>query len=466
MASGAGCVSGVGRGARGWGKRGTGRAAMAVAGFGVAVLLCGAAIGGSWSVMSAQTLARPGWAGSGMTVDRWWKHAVVVEVDLPDGAAERSATTLQRTAEHLDEMRGSGVDAVLLRGLGGHAPMAAGAAVQGSTAVSAAAVDRPDVSAAAVDVSAALDELVSQSGRRGIRVLVEVRGDLPAAELASTARMWLNHGVAGVEVVGGGAEAVRAVRGAMRGVRGDRLLVRSDVDAPAGAKAADGAAELRLVPITGVGVPPDAASVRSSVESASANGRGGGVLLDAGDTARDTAEMARVRAAVTLLSVPGAALLDQSSLGVDLSAAEAASSADPNAGSGAGSGAGTGAGVASRLTQTRPTDEHSVAAQTRQMIGLHHDRAAFLTGTTTVLDHDAAGAAVWLRRGAGGNVLAVVGNLAGQPLRLSLADDVARLRLRGTFLKTISRSDNGLGAMPLDAVTVPAYGVYVGELSR
>lgn len=398
----------------------------------------------------AQTLARPGWAGSGMTVERWWKHAVVVDVVLPSGAEQSSVEVLQRASERLDQMRGIGVDAVLLRGFGESLSTNSGAA--------------KDLSAERSAADAAMDELLGEASRRGIRVLVEVRGDVPAAELASTARMWLNRGVAGIEVAGGGAEAARTVRGAMHLVRGDRLLVSGDAaggDVPSavGARAAAGAADLRLVQIVGLGVQGGAAALRSSVEGAAAAGsRASGVLLEARASEADAAALARVQAAVTLLSVPGAALVEESSLG----AADAVDDPVPLAA------IGNGLAAKSQRAAAEPqrVDEHGVAAQVRQMTGLHHDRAPFLVGSTTVLDHDAEHAAVWLRRGAGGAALVVACNVSAQPIRLSLVDDMARQKLRGTFLKTISRSDNGLGAMPLDAVTVPAYGVYVGELSR
>ena len=57
----------------------------------------------------------------------------------------------------------------------------------------------------------------------------------------------------------------------------------------------------------------------------------------------------------------------------------------------------------------------------------------------------------------------------GKPATIAsavLVSDIERLRLRGSFLRAIARSDGGMGAMPLREVVLPAYGVFVGELSR
>ena len=381
--------------------------------------------------MRSQTLARPGWAGSGMAVERWWHHAVMVEVLLPataDGAAE--AERLRWTTERLDRMRGVGANAVLLRGFPDARREAAGADATGA--------------------SDALDDLLREASRRSMRVLVEVPGDRPEAELGGISRTWLNRGIAGIAVAGGGDDALRVVRNAVRLARGDRLLVRETAEtetAPGGppitaagdaAPTRAGVAELRMVRLPGLRSQGSAAALRGAIERAAAGGRGGLMLLAAGDAGASGAAMVRVAAAAVLLSTPGAALLGESAFGAE-EAVEAT---------------------------TRPADEHSAAAQVRRLSALHSDRAPFLLGTTTTLDHDAEGAVVWLRRGPGGAVLVVVGNVSAQLVRLSLVEDMARLRLRGTFLKTISRSDSGLGAMPLAAVEVPAGGVYVGELAR
>jgi hypothetical protein len=39
-----------------------------------------------------------------------------------------------------------------------------------------------------------------------------------------------------------------------------------------------------------------------------------------------------------------------------------------------------------------------------------------------------------------------------------------KLHLRGSFLRTVLRSDNGMGTMNLESMTLPPYIAYIGEL--
>ena len=48
------------------------------------------------SVGTAQTLARPGWAGSGMTATPWWKRPILYRAD------PRGFGGLKGLAEHMD----------------------------------------------------------------------------------------------------------------------------------------------------------------------------------------------------------------------------------------------------------------------------------------------------------------------------------------------------------------------------
>ena len=48
--------------------------------------------------------------------------------------------------------------------------------------------------------------------------------------------------------------------------------------------------------------------------------------------------------------------------------------------------------------------------------------------------------------------------------RLVKISQMSRLKLKGSFFRTLLRSDVGMGAMGLDAVKLAPYGVYVGEL--
>ena len=78
-------------------------------------LLFIAVVGVLWGMpfAGAQTLARPGWAGSGMTANIWWRHAVVYAVDTHSNGG------LKAVAARMDAMQMLNVDAVLLRGVQG-----------------------------------------------------------------------------------------------------------------------------------------------------------------------------------------------------------------------------------------------------------------------------------------------------------------------------------------------------------
>jgi alpha-glucosidase len=60
--------------------------------------------------------------------------------------------------------------------------------------------------------------------------------------------------------------------------------------------------------------------------------------------------------------------------------------------------------------------------------------------------------------------LILVCNLSAKPLRLSLKQQLTSLHLRGSFLRSLLHFESEDVPMNLDAVSLPAFGVYVGEL--
>src|ERR1700733_1687044 len=63
--------------------------------------------------LEAQTLARPGWVGSGISTDVWWKHPVVYQVN-PVNFSPTGGSGLHGVAQHLDYIRSLGADGLLL----------------------------------------------------------------------------------------------------------------------------------------------------------------------------------------------------------------------------------------------------------------------------------------------------------------------------------------------------------------
>ena len=85
-----------------------------------------------------------------------------------------------------------------------------------------------------------------------------------------------------------------------------------------------------------------------------------------------------------------------------------------------------------------------------------------------MLNHDADGVVAWVRRPAAVSyktpAVVFLCNMTDKPVKLSLAEDMKGLGLKGNFLKTVQRTDVGMGAMHLDGMTLGAFTVYIGEL--
>jgi hypothetical protein len=132
----------------------------------------------------AQVLAQKNWAGSGVSVELWWKRAVFYRID-PTKFQDLTGSgkgDLAGIAERLDYLQALGVDAVIVE----TAP-AGGKATLLPTA----------------EVSMAFDALVREAVGRHVRVLVDLGA--PASQQADAqyvqmARAWLNQGAAGIFV--------------------------------------------------------------------------------------------------------------------------------------------------------------------------------------------------------------------------------------------------------------------------
>lgn len=409
-------------------------------------------------IARSQTLARPGWAGSGMTIERWWPHAVVCEMrpdSLVGEAAAAEGSALHRLGARLDDLQTLGVDAVLLREIETNLEPkvdAARGAVGGGVEIDRRYGTPND-----------FDELVSDAVRHGIRVLVELHGGAQGTSLTDDARFWLNHGVTGLALPTDDPVAVRAIRGVLRGYVGERVLIGENEDrksfgspqpsaaqsqifarraerhtgasAPSNAEQANHPDQPDLVLVRLPPVEQGAAAMRGAVEAARA------MMANHAPVPMLTVEQGRgesagARVLATALLGSGAAVLVRAD---DLDLAHADRDLTPG----------------------------SIFAWYRQWSGLHRGNAAMRSGEMILLDHDAEGALVWVRqsRGGGAPIIAIC-NVTDKPLRLSLVMDIQRLKLRGSFLRTVARSDGGMGAMPLREIVLPPFAVYAGELSR
>jgi hypothetical protein len=113
-------------------------------------------------------------------------------------------------------------------------------------------------------------------------------------------------------------------------------------------------------------------------------------------------------------------------------------------------------------------DPNSLLNFHRQLSQLHRGTTALHDGEEIFLNHDDENALVWVRKPATPSLqnpaVGIICNLSGKPLTLSLRPELTRLRLRGNFLRKILRSDDALGSVGVDTMTLPPLSVYIGEL--
>jgi glycosidase len=355
---------------------------------------------------------------------------------------------LHGLAGHMDYVHSLGVDALLLTSLSGSDPK------------------QPiDPALGAIND---LEEIVRRGSEYNIRVLVELDS---RTDINSAVRLWLVHGVAGFYAPGANAAQLADIRRASGGFSGGQRIVIGDlsaVDTPTAQRgdvpqlAADGriSTQDKLT----------AASIRPSLEAAQQVAEAGRtmplIFSDApslkrtltrfGDGTRD--EAAAKAVAAMLLTTRTATMLFW---GQELGLADGTSTitfGEPKKGE-----APTlGTEAAGNATGS------SLLNWYRQLISLGHSNRTISSGSITVLNHDDQNVLAWVRRpqspSASNPPIIVVANLSAQPVTLSLKDDVQKLHLRGSFLRTVLRTDTAMGAMHLDGMTLQPYQVFIGEL--
>jgi hypothetical protein len=373
-----------------------------------------------------------------MNAAPWWKHAVIYRAD------PRSFGGLHGIAEHLDYIHSVGVDAVLLTSLGGDAKQP----------IDAAAGTMDD-----------FEEIVRHASQQSIRVLVELD---PQQDLVSRTRMWLVQGAAGFYVPGANAEQLAAVRKAAGSLGGQRIVI-GDADM-AGAQGRSGEGPQMLVD-RGAGTQEKfvASLVRPALEASQPFADRSALLLLSdgpklkrsmsryGGGSHDVA-IAKELAALLLTTRAGAMLYSGQELGLD-DAAKEISFAVPQK---------KGEQPEPMSVAAENASQSSLLNWYRQLTALSHGNRTMSSGTITTLNHDDQNVLVWVRRPAAVSLtnpaIVVVENLSDQPVTVSLKADMQKLGLRGSFLRTVLRSDNGMGAMHLDGMTLGPHMVFIGEL--
>jgi glycosidase len=487
---------------------------------------------------AAQTLARPGWVGSGITTDLWWKHAIIYEIN-PADFSPTGASGLHGIAQRLDYIHSLGTDAILLTHL------------------------QPDPThAQTIDPTLGslddFDDLLREASSRHLRVLLDLDPAIPAADLPNVARFWLNRGIAGFHVVGTNDTArtqAATLRTTATSYLGQRILI-ADADPNLTATAQPQpepqpttrgrhhahtrsrkqsttsttthsyttldtqSPQLLFDDRLGAMTTLNAAAIRPIIDHLQEIQQAGHSLpLLATDGPSFTRSMSRyadgqhdfaiAKLLATLLFTTRAEslLYYGQELGVRTSASPDAATpliqwgtppapakpapADetyvpykpstsetyvpykppahdapipykpPTAVSGAPLDGAPNAAL-------EDADPDSLLNWYRQLSSLHHGNSTLASGTSLTINRDDQNVLVLIRKpkvvSASSPVLVLLFNLTAQPVQLSLKADITKLGLRGSFLRTVLRSYEGMGTMHLDEMTLPPYGAYIGEL--
>jgi alpha-glucosidase len=207
---------------------------------------------------SAQVLARPGWAGSGVTVETWWQRAVFYRLDpatFQDSNGDGRGD-LGGVAQRMDYLQSLGVDAIIL----------------------APAASSPPLSPA--DMSDGFDDLVRQASLHHVRVLVAL--DVSCLQpvsggngLLAAARSWLTQGAAGFFMESSlladpqfSADLLHQLRSLTATFPGERVLLSAPLPAENAALQPALRREVQLIatpPLAGGDALPTAATLRSQV---------------------------------------------------------------------------------------------------------------------------------------------------------------------------------------------------------
>lgn len=462
--------------------------------------------------LPAQTLAHPGWAGSGIGSEAWWRSAVFYRIDVKhfqdsdgDGVGD-----LHGISQRLDYLQSLGIDAIVIT----------------------AAPDDPG-----------FDDLLRDASARHIRIVVALDKPAPPAEVLGLARLWLTRGAAGIDIdspllAANPAAPLHELRALTDSFPGERVLLANPgsaetaltqpaqlvsvpVDFPMSALATPVPPDLQLRS-TGFPSPPPGTTPLFASES---HGRTADAIAD---PARSIGVQKTI--ATRLLTARGAVLvLYGQELGIvdtppatppgtmqwtptnitppkrEAEPEEPPNPAappppenvygafkpyvppkpkpkplapgevpriDPNTLPGFTSGALTGPLSANHATvnvAVEDTDPNSLLNFYRRLIQLHHDNPSLRSGTTYVLDHDAEKALVSIRRAPAGSRTAasvvIACNLSGTTLTLSLDMDFAKLQMHGGSLRPLAASWT---AIPLSQssnhIVLPPYSAYVAEL--
>jgi glycosidase len=433
-----------------------------------------------------QTLARPGWAGSGMSTELWWKHAIVYEVNplnfSPPVDKATDGSGLHGIAQHLDYIQSLGADAILLTPI------------------------QPDANhAQSIDPAFGtlddLDDLIHEASRHNIRILLDLDPQIPAADTPNVARFWLNRGIAGFHVTGATPEAhtqAAEVRKATTSYLGQRVLI-GDVDPTLSSsprqrtyKAPDTqTTQLLLDASLGAVTPLNPAAIRSAIESTEnilQAGHSMPLLATDGPSfqrsmsryadGKNDLAIAKLLATILFTTRAQPLLYYGQELGVTTPQSSESTPATPVIIWDAPPPPVKGKPASPPEPEATPNPAPNAALEDadpasllnwyRKLIGLHHSNATINSGEYLTINRDNQNVLIIIRKPKAVSlinpILVILCNLSGEPQHLSIKTDTMKLHLRGSFLRTVLRSDNGMGTMHLESMTLAPYAAYIGEM--
>jgi glycosidase len=437
----------------------------------VALLCCAA---------NGQTLARKGWAGSGITVETWWQGAVLYQID----PMSFGSGNLKGIAQRLDYLQGLGVDAVVLSPF--QLQPEFGRTNKGLPFDTKYGNEED------------LDQLVREATSRKIRLFVDLPLGLSQTtqEMINSARFWLSRGIAGLRLTMDAGDAhehlqagpvvnepwlsaaqltdrMHQLSALCATYAGQRVLLWDLPDAPPRAvetttyrnhravhsspDSPQMVVDRRLLSIVHLSSDELRGALSSPitrvttaqptpVPESDASGHPGS-FERLGDGAHNL-QLAKLLAAA-LLAGRGAPLLYS----------------------------GQESGNTNGDLATEDADSSSLLNWYRRLSALRHANAALRGGSLDMLGATNPDVVAWLRRpqasGSSTPPVLVVCNLTNHPEVMSFGPELRRLGMTtGTgMMHTLASStqaassDASLGSASVTHIELPAYGVYIGELT-
>lgn len=349
----------------------------------------------------AQMLAHPGWKGNGFESELWWKAAVFY-----------GAMSFEGELPSLDLLQTLGADALVL-------------------------FDVPDPGAADGQGMDKFSTLASDASRRGIRLVVELYRwpEHPADYM----RFWMRAGVAGFLVNAeklsndeAGHATIREMRHAVDAVGGQHILMGLLPEGTSDIATWYGKHDEFHVVLRSL-ANDNADTVQATLTQIQTDRSGAPVLLQLG-TSFPSLEQQRLAASVVLTLPVGFFLHPQNVT----------------------------------MPQTAQAESGSLFGWTRDLIALRRSNSSLHNGDLQLIATDTPQTLAWMRHTRSGAVnrapVIVACNLSEQPATLHLRKGVNAAGARGSFMRALMRTDGQLGGMNLDAVVLPPYGVFIGEV--